>query len=192
MLLIFSSPSAPRAHRALFHQSDRGLDASSNRPLQNHLQARESRARFAEGNESGSTSERASVRLHLEAKKKKKQERERPSRVARATALRAQRDWEGRGADSSRRSISDRGMLVLLVVLLVPCALVSALVRCDETWSPTALAFASSSALVGRSNAPPSAAEASVIGARKKERTSPVVTVRARERETGASVDAEL
>lgn len=70
-------------------------------------------------------------------------------------------------------------MLVLLVVLLVPCALVSALVRCDESWSSTAaLAFAGSSALVRRSNAPPAAAEASVIGARKKERTSPVVTVR--------------
>lgn len=84
-------------------------------------------------------------------------------------------------------------MLVLLVVLLVPCALVSALVRCDETWSPTALAFASSSALVWRSNAPPrAAAEASVIGARKKERTSPVVTVRQRERERDSVIEAAL
>lgn len=75
-------------------------------------------------------------------------------------------------------------MLVLLVILLVPCALVSALVRCDESWSSSALAFAGSSALVRRSNAPPApATEASVIGARKQERASPVVTVRERGRE---------
>ncbi len=71
-------------------------------------------------------------------------------------------------------------MLVLLVVLLVPCALVSALVRCDEAWT-TAFVRAPFPA-IGRSGVPAAGgaaeASASAIGARRQDRTSPIVTVR--------------
>lgn len=130
-------------------------------------------------------------RAEKKLKKRERGERGRALTLARLTArlvlragtLKAQAETgllQGGGAKRRSRS-GDRGMLVLLVVLLVPCALVSALVRCDETWSSTALAFAGSSALVRHFNAPPAAAaaaKASVIGAREKERASLVVTVR--------------
>lgn len=64
-------------------------------------------------------------------------------------------------------------MLVLLVVLLVPCALVSALVRCDDAFVHAPWPA------IGRSTASRAAeASASAIGARRQDRTSPVVKVR--------------
>lgn len=78
-----------------------------------------------------------------------------------------------------RRIKGERGMLVLLVVLLIPCALVSALVSCDESWlrsSSTAAAFClpygcfSVAAAVGK--------KTSVVGGVREKIAPAAVTVR--------------
>lgn len=81
-----------------------------------------------------------------------------------------------------RRIKGERGMLVLLVVLLIPCALVSALVSCDESWlrssRSTAAAFClpygcfSVSAAVGK--------KAPAVGRMREERAPGAVTVSGR------------
>lgn len=76
------------------------------------------------------------------------------------------------------RTKGERGMLVLLVVLLIPCALVSALVSCDESWlrSSSTAAFClpsgcfSVAAAVGK--------KASVVRGGGKQRVPAAVTVR--------------